>query len=72
MERETPMVPPLTPSGGLTRAPQGAHSQTEESFSTGQAGGKDRFDSLPLLERNSARRDRGGGAMERETPMVPR
>ena len=32
MERETPMVPPLAPSGGLTRAPQGAHSQTEKSF----------------------------------------
>lgn len=27
-----PMVPPLAPSGGLTRAPQGAHSQPEKSF----------------------------------------
>lgn len=32
MDPRGPMVPPLTPSGGLTRAPQGAHSQPEKSF----------------------------------------
>ena len=61
MERETPMVPPLAPSGGLTRAPQGAHSQTEGSFSTGEAGRKDGFDLVPPFERNSAKQKQKGG-----------
>lgn len=59
MKRKTPMVPPQTPSNGLTRAPHGAHSQTERSFSTGKAGRKDEFDIFPPQGRNSARQDEG-------------
>lgn len=32
MERETPMVPPQTPSSGLTRAPQGGTLSNREVF----------------------------------------